>query len=182
MRILIATPLYPPDCGGAALYTKELAKRLSESHTVRVLHYGHLPEKIEGVKTFSVSKRYPLFLRLPSFFFFLLKEIRHADVLIAENGPSVELPVLFLSHLTSKPIIFHIGDRDAHEYAQKKGGLRKRIEERAFSRAKTTLPQTPISRPEILPFRPHPTEKMTKYEESWKTHLTRLTHLFSYGN
>ena len=35
MKILLATPLYPPEIGGPATYTKELAEQLKNKHNLK---------------------------------------------------------------------------------------------------------------------------------------------------
>src|SRR3989304_5326663 len=36
MKIIIATPIYPPEIGGPATYTKALCERLSKTHVIYV--------------------------------------------------------------------------------------------------------------------------------------------------
>ena len=64
MKILIVTPLYPPDIAGHSAYVKELALRLREAHTVTILAYNHIPEKIEGVNIITIQKHLPTLVRL----------------------------------------------------------------------------------------------------------------------
>jgi hypothetical protein len=67
MRILLASPLYPPDIAEPAPYVKELALRLSASHSVTVLTYGKHPETIERVRMHSVDKSTPRLVRLKAY-------------------------------------------------------------------------------------------------------------------
>ena len=151
MKIVIATPLFPPDIGGAAPYIKELVKRLSKKHAVTVVTYAHLPEKVAGVSFISVNKRRPLLIRLLHFTFVLWKEAQNADMLYAENGPSVELPVGFIKLFIQTPLIIHIGDDAAHKHAAKHP-LLIQIERFAFGKANKIIDNNPPLRPAILPF------------------------------
>lgn len=178
MRITIATPLYPPDTAPTALYVKELAKRLSEAHEVTILAYAHIPEKIEGITIIPISKRRPLPIRLFHFAISLIKEARKSDVVYAENGASVELPVVLVSLLTKARFVMHIGDRPAHEWAKVKF-FRRILESTALRQAHAVITDLPLPRPEILPFG-HPPD-LSQYESSWNIHIQSLESKFKNG-
>lgn len=173
MKIVLATPLYPPDIAPPAPYAKELAKRLADRHEVVVVAYGRLPERVEGVRIAAVDKRRPLPLRLVQYFFALRSAAKNADVLYIQNGPSVELPAGLLAYLTGIPLVMHIADLSAHRHAESSFWL-SRIERFALRRAQATLTDSPLPRPEILPFEPRPTEALAAYEASWVAHLQKL--------
>lgn len=180
MRVILATPLFPPDIGGAAPYSKELAERLAKAgHAVTVVTYGHLPEPVEGVEIIPVDKRQPLPVRLFRFASELRQAVRRADIIYAENGPSVEVPLLLTLLFSRTPLIFHIGDPAAHEYAQQHF-LRRMIENLVIRRAKTVIEEKPHERPEILPFQPYPQEELDAYERSWNAHMRKLTNTFTH--
>lgn len=180
MKILITTPLYPPDIAPAAQYIKELATRLKDTHDITILAYSYIPEEISGVHIIPVSKRQMLPVRLFHFTQVLIQEAHRADVVYAENGSSVELPLLLLSWCTKKPIILHIGDKAAHAYTQKTF-LRKLIHKAAAKGARHTLTTTPLEKPEIIPFKPYPEREFENYESSWHTHLDELSHIFQHA-
>ena len=140
MKIVLATPLYPPEIAEPAPYVKELAKRLSGRHAVTIVAYTRLPEKVSGVSIIVVDKHKPLFIRLVVYFFTLLRAAWHADIVYAMNGASVELPAALVALVTRRPFVFHIGDSVAHERAKQKQLLRF-IERFAFARTKeVTVP------------------------------------------
>jgi len=174
MRIAIATPLYPPDTAPAALYAKELAERLSNSHTVSLVVYGHLPEPIEGVHIVSIKKRLPLPLRLLAYTSSLLTETRRTDVLYVINGASVELPLLLVSRLSRTPFIFIAADADAFARADNSRALRF-LQRKAMRRSSAFIETLPMPRPEILPLEARPVEALATYERSWQEHLALLT-------
>lgn len=175
MNIILATPLYPPDTAPVALYVKELAARLKDKHKITIITYAHIPEEIEGVTIVEVKKRNFLPVRLLAFVVKLFQEVRDADFIYAENGPSVELPVVLVSMFTRIPFLLHMGDRPAHKRVKKNIVLRV-VESVALKYARKTIWNLPLSRPDILPFGPQP--DFTQYELSWSTHLHDLDNAF----
>ncbi|MES2668693.1 MAG: glycosyltransferase [Patescibacteria group bacterium] len=180
MRIVIATPLYPPDIALPAPYVKELARRLAYTHDVTVVAYGRYPEAIPGVRILVASKRYPLPIRLVAFFQLLLRAAKDADALIIENGPSVELPASVLALLTPIRLVMHVGDRDAHERARVSEML-GRIERFAQDRAHAVISDLPEPAPEILPFDEPSLGSFKGYEASWEAHLARIETALAHG-
>ncbi|OGZ18554.1 MAG: hypothetical protein A2494_02595 [Candidatus Lloydbacteria bacterium RIFOXYC12_FULL_46_25] len=180
MKIVIATPLYPPDIGDPAPYVKELAKRLAENDEVTVVSYGRLPEKVFGASFVSIEKRHPLPLRLLRFTIALFRATRKADVLYAENGASVELPAGIVALLTKKPLVLHIGDKVAQDKAES-GVLLRSIHTFAHGRARKVIQIIPKTRPEILPFTERPDAEFDAYERSWNTHIHELEEIFTHG-
>jgi hypothetical protein len=183
MRILIATPLYPPDIAEPAPYAKELAGRLGKDHAVTIVTYGDHPESIKGVTIRIVSKRYPLALRLIGFTFLLWKECWEADVLYVQNGPSVEFP-LFLVRLFSRISYFiRMTDTRAKHFAEKHAFI-KYIETRVIQSAQGEISSpsvpAPLPRPEILPLDTFPQKEVEAWEQSWNIHIEALVHTFSY--
>ena len=181
MKIVLATPLYPPDVAEPAPYIKELAKHLADGmHEVTVVAYSYLPEKIPGVHIVVVNKRKPLLLRLMQYTWLLWRAARTADVVYAQNGASVELPAGLITLFVQCPLVIHIGDTAAHERALVHPIFRC-VERFAFKRARTIVTDTPAPRPEILPFGPAPTVAQTTYQKSWEKHMSDLIKTFHYG-
>lgn len=178
LRIAIITPLFPPDTGGCARYIKTLTQRLSASHDVSLLTYGHIPEKVENVLIASIDKRLPLPLRLTYFFIELMKITKRADIIYLENGASTELPMRMVSFLKKTPYILHVGDTHAqkHDTAHP---LRSLIHRSIKKGAYAVITHSPVSKPDILPFHPHPAQEQEVYETSWKEHMTTIEELIS---
>lgn len=170
MRIVLATPLYPPEVADAAVYAKELSRRLAPSHDVTVVAYAHLPEQVPGVRVVAIDKRRPRLARLRTFRKALTAAVQNADALLAINGASVELPLLLVKRPRSMPLLFLTADRSAHE----RGGLLERL---ASARADRVVADLPPKRPEILPLEPTPDKELAAWEDAWKTHLTTLDSL-----
>lgn len=173
MKIVIVTPLYPPEIAEPAPYVKELATRLIAKHQVTVVLYGKLPEDVQGVSYRMVNKHLSLIRRIIMFTRVLIQTARENDILYVENGASVELPTLIARVVTRKPYIFHLGDERAlsHGTHNQLFGLLTRL---VRSTARTTITSRPPVRPEILPFVPHPTEACAAYEAAWNTHITEV--------
>ncbi len=193
MRLLIVTPLYPPDIAPLAVYVKEFAKRFSSRADITILAYAHIPEKIEDVRIVTVTKNIPLLFRLVSFTYTLWKESRKADIIFIQNGASVELPASVVSLVCNTPQIVRLGDPVALRSAKTRwilGVILKFVLFRATQivdeqtilthtyAKKTTGITTPSSRPEILPFTEYPKESFEQYEESWNEYLKQLAQIF----
>lgn len=177
MKIALATPLYPPDVEEPAPFVKEFARRLSESHSVTVLAYGAIPEEVPGVETRIVKKHLPVPLRLITFTFAIARLLRENDVVVIENGPSVEVPALVALSFSRAKTVLHLGDDRANIRAVRSRGLlfvQKRLRIRC-----TTIDMIPLPKPEILPFEAFPSEEMTAYERSWETFMHSFESLYA---
>lgn len=179
MKIVIATPLYPPDIAEPAPYVKELATRLEGMHAVTILTYGRLPEQIDGVHIIAVNKRLPLFFRLTRFMFALHKLAAKAEVLFVENGLSTELPALLVSFTSNARVVVHYGDRRASTH-EKEHSFHQLIGTMLRKRASAVIDDIPLSKPEIIPTQPRPIDAIKKYEDSWVKHISLLKKNFSH--
>ncbi len=177
MKIVITTPLYPPDIAEPAPYAKELTHRLSPHHKVTVVLFGRLPEVVQGVSFITIDKRTQLPVRLFQYARSLWQATKEADVIYVLDGSSVELIAGILSVLRKTPIVFHSGDKDSNEWISQKLSLRI-IRKLIRMRAKVEIDFLPPQRPEVLPFDPHPVADFTAYEQSWTTHIKNLETLF----
>lgn len=171
--------MYPPDNAAPAPYVRELATRLSSVHEVTIVAYTRLPEPIPGVTIVAIDKRSPLLVRLVRYFFALHSAARHADIMYAENGPSVELPATLVSILTGTPFVLHIGDAVAQGRMTTSATLRF-ISAFARKHAATVLSTSPLAKPEILPLLPRPIEEEHEYEMSWKEHLATIGKILNH--
>jgi hypothetical protein len=180
MKLVIATPLYPPDIAEPAPYVKELAARLAKEHEVVVVAYGRLPEPVPGARIVAVRKDRPLLLRLLAFTRALADEAVSADAVIAENGASVELPAAFVSLFSHTPFFFHVGDQAAHENAQK--NLPRHVIERIMrAHARAIIEDRPLPHPEVIPLQPEPVREEEEAEASWQRHVELLTETLAHA-
>lgn len=124
MRLLIATPLYPPDLGGPATYA-------------RLLETG-MPFPVVVVK-FGDVRWYPKVLRHIAYFIKLLWKIRSGDIVLALDPVSVGLPALCAAKLRRTPLVVKI----VGDYAWEQGVQRFRITDtldQFVRRARVPLP------------------------------------------
>jgi len=175
MKILLLTPLFPPDTGDPADYVKELAARLTE-HEVSVLMYGRLPESVPSATVVAVDKRQWLPLRLLKYAKALWLDSKAAELIIINNAPSTELPALLVSYFRPHKMLLCASDPLATTAA--KSGLYKIVHQLLMRRCKKTiiLPDGAVyKKPEVLPFTEIDESVYTKREDWWSNHINELT-------
>lgn len=95
-RILIATPLFPPQLGGPAIYAQNLSEEfLKLSHNVRVVSFGKY-------------LRYPSGLRHLLYFFALARRAVMCDLIFALDYISVGFPASIISLIFRKPLVIRV--------------------------------------------------------------------------
>lgn len=127
MKIVIATPLYPPDLAEPAPYVKELSIRMRKTHRITIATYANIPEKVSGVDIVSTSKQRPLPVRLMFYTLLLLRASHRANVLYAQSGSSVGLPIIIVHVLTHTPLVVHFFEDEAWERATEKHATEKTL-------------------------------------------------------
>jgi glycosyltransferase involved in cell wall biosynthesis len=111
MKVVIATPLYPPDIGGPATYTK-------------ILEEG-LPQKgieVEVVK-FGDVRHMPKLIRHYAYYRCIVKAARNADAVLALDPVSVGLPAAKAAQKAGKPFIVKIVGDYAWEQGTQRFGV-----------------------------------------------------------
>jgi glycosyltransferase involved in cell wall biosynthesis len=129
MKLIIATPIYPPEIGGPATYTKELSERLHKSHDLTVIAYTDVSDPFPHTRLVSVSKRRPLLVRLIKFFLAVKKQSASVDLIYVQNAMAAGLPVALASKLTGKPFVLKFVGDEAWERAAQHKLTEKRLEE-----------------------------------------------------
>ncbi|MEL6805409.1 MAG: hypothetical protein AAFO91_16695 [Bacteroidota bacterium] len=180
MQITIVSPLFPPDIGAPAPYVKELAGRLTAVHGVSVVCFGNIPESVDNVTIYTVSKRAWGLIRVWRLFLTLRQVATNSDVLYVQNGPSVELATLLFSYTNKTPIVLAISDFRATA-RQDSSWIRRWSAVQIAKRARRVLTFKnteelilPTEKPEILPFGEHPTAALNEYQDSWEQHIDGL--------
>ena len=115
MKILIATPLFPPETGPTATYSFAVAKRLASKHDVTVLTYANHTESLEGVRVRSVSKNKPLLVRLYLYTRALVHLSRRVDVVFAQRAVAAGLPAIIAKFITKTPVVIYQHEDEAWE-------------------------------------------------------------------
>lgn len=115
MKIIITTPLYPPEIGDIAIYSEQLAKKLSLLHSVSLITYSNHPLHNSGFNLFYAEKNKNILERLLKYFKILIKETDKNDVIILQTGIGAALPAFIVSRLKNKRIIFRFFEDESLE-------------------------------------------------------------------
>lgn len=177
MKILILTPLFPPDIGAPSSYVKTLLSQLTE-YDVTLLLYGYLPESAGNTNMVILDKRQPRAILLIKSFFTLLKFGRKADLVIINNGPSTELPAWAASFFLKTPMVLCQSDPLAIKSSSQ--GIYSLIHSFCIKRMKKihTLPENEYHylKAEKLPFTSFNTTAETTRQQWWRQHILELTN------
>lgn len=115
-RILIVTPLYPPEVGGPATYSKLLHEELPK--------YGY----IATVVNFGNVLHFPYIIRHIAFFFRCYKLAEGVEVVYAQDPLGTGLPAMLAAKLRGVDFYLKIvGDR-AWETGQQKFGVKELLD------------------------------------------------------
>jgi len=169
MKILIVTTLFPPDLSDSSRYCKELSKRLvDDGHSVEIILYGKIPEKIEKAHINVVRKSFLLPVRLLIFTVKYFMASLHKDRVIISNGPAVDFPTFLIYPFVFEKATYLISDSAA---VTKSSGTRHYI----YSFLKAHLPTLAVDtkkylKPEIHPFKTSDFSP-EEFNENWKSHL-----------
>jgi glycosyltransferase involved in cell wall biosynthesis len=117
MKIVIATPLYPPEIGGPATYVKILEEGLPV-HDIDV-----------EVITFSNVRHLPKIIRHYVYYRRVLKAALYADVVLALDPVSVGLPAMYAAKKAGKPFVVKIVGDYAWEQGQQRFGVTENLDE-----------------------------------------------------
>ncbi len=117
MKLVIATPLYPPEIGGPSTYAKLLVERLPERGI-----------EVELIK-FSDVRRLPKLLRHYVYERRVRAALRGADAALALDPVSVGLPTMRAAKKMRKPFIVKIVGDYAWEQGQQHFGVRQDLDE-----------------------------------------------------
>ena len=98
MKVLIVTPLYPPEIGGPATYTAALKR-----------HLGSLGFNLT-ILPFSRVRVYPKVFRHLLFTYQIWKKSKGVDLVYAQDPVSVGFPVFLACRLRKKKFILRINE------------------------------------------------------------------------
>ena len=116
MKLVIATPLYPPDIGGPATYAKILEEGLPGKDI-----------EVELVK-FSDVRHLPKLIRHYVYYRRVYKAARHANVVLALDPVSVGLPAMYAAKRAEKPFVVKIVGDYAWEQGVQRSGLTQNLD------------------------------------------------------
>jgi glycosyltransferase involved in cell wall biosynthesis len=139
MKIVLATPLYPPEIGGPATYTKELAERLVKGNEVIVVALASSDAvAAPGTKLIVVEKDRPLPVRLGRYFVALLRASRGADLIYAQNAVAAGFPAMLVGMLRHIPVVIKFVGDEAWERTRQAKLTDRQLEEFLARPDKTT--------------------------------------------
>lgn len=127
MKIVIATPLYPPEIGGPATYTKELVTHLRNTHECVVVAYTNNTQPIEESTLIPISKNQGLVVRLYKYFRALKQAGGDADVIYVQNAVAAGFPAVLVGILIKKPVVLKFVGDEAWERATQHKKTQKRL-------------------------------------------------------
>lgn len=117
MRILIATPLYPPQSGGPATYSK-------------VLEHGLPAQEIDvALVKFGEVLNYPKGIRHVLYLLNILKAGKTCDALFALDPVSTGFPTMLAAKILRKPYVVKIVGDYAWEQARQRHGVQVSLDD-----------------------------------------------------
>lgn len=130
-KILLATPIYPPEIGGPATYTKELIEKLKNDFEITVLTYGDKNKSplFDGSTLHIIDKNKSMPVRLMLYTIKLLSLARKVDVIYVQNAVAAGLPVAIASKILGKPFILKFVGDEAWERATQRKETTKFLED-----------------------------------------------------
>ncbi len=129
MNMLIVTTIFPPDLGGPATYSYEIAKRLTKlGHKISVVTYGNKQDKkINGFYVYYI--RYPEISKIINYpyrlinAFLVTKRITkkfNPDIIYAQNPDMAGIPACLVSKLYRKKFVLKFVGDWVWEFAKNK--------------------------------------------------------------
>ncbi|MFC2052221.1 glycosyltransferase family 4 protein [Chloroflexota bacterium] len=134
MKICIITPIFPPEIGGPATYSYELARRLRDNHSVRIVTRTDSPDHLGGVDIFRIPfgifepirRNFPYrVLRFlngwKNLFLYLVRNRKHYDLLYFLATDKLGLAALLYALVLRKPAVLKFVGDDVWEAAFRRG-------------------------------------------------------------
>ncbi len=120
MRVLITSPVFPPDLGGPAVYVPSFARfMLDRGHDVKVVAFCSEDEPQGFPFPIRAVPRGPLPIRYLKAFFAVLKEAKDVDIVYVQEH--LALLHVLAAKLRGKPAVIRIMVDGSWEIAHRKG-------------------------------------------------------------
>lgn len=121
MKILLATPLYPPEIGGPATYAKILHDELpKQGHTLHIVRFGRVRHLPSGIRHLV-------------YFFMLLRHVLGSDVVYALDPVSVGAPAALAAWFFRKPFLLKVvGDFAWEQFQNQKSRIKNQNDDARF--------------------------------------------------
>lgn len=128
MKIIVATPMYPPEIAEPAPYVKEVSRRLSGEHTITIVSYANIVEKLPQGTFIAINKKDPLPIRLLKYTYTLFRASRAQDIIYVQGGTAAGLPAIIVGYLRGIPVVLRFSEDEAWERAIQEGLTTKSLE------------------------------------------------------
>jgi glycosyltransferase involved in cell wall biosynthesis len=130
-KILLATPIYPPEIGGPATYTKELSQRLHDKYDLTILTYGEEGKSpvFPGTKLITINKSLSMPIRVLMYTLKLLSISKDFDLIYVQNAVASGLPVAINKMIRKTPFILKFVGDEAWERATQRKETTKFLED-----------------------------------------------------
>jgi len=171
MRLVIATPLYPPEIGGPATYAKILAEELPNRGI-----------EVEVVK-FSEVRHLPKLIRHYVYYRRVRRAASHADMVLALDPVSVGLAAQRAAKKAGKPFVVKVVGDYAWEQGQQRFGVKQSLDEFV---ATTRVPlsvrilrriQTRVARNAVMVI--VPSDYLKKIVRQWGIAAEKITVIYN---
>jgi glycosyltransferase involved in cell wall biosynthesis len=122
MKVLIATGIYPPDIGGPAIYSVNLARELELLNCkVSIVAYGKKKIQSYNNNVCIVDKEQNILKSYLNFFSSVRRQSKSVDIVYVLDLISSGLPATLAAKLNKKKVVFRTGGDFLWEKAYQKG-------------------------------------------------------------
>lgn len=124
MKIVIPTPIFPPEIGGPATYVYELAKRLSTEHEIIIITFTQDPQPVKNTNVVSISlhKHFlGILFRQLKLAIAIYKYGKNSDIIYAQGPVVVGFTSTIIGTALNKPTIIKFVGDIAWEEAERRG-------------------------------------------------------------
>lgn len=121
MKIVLATPLYPPETDRQARYIERLALALQSNHQVSILAYADQVESNDKLNISVVNKHQTLWLRLIKFFSRLSHLAQGADLMFVQGALAAGWPAILVQKFKKIPTIINWSEDEVYKRALYQG-------------------------------------------------------------
>ena len=128
MKIIVATPMYPPEIAEPAPYVKEVSRRLSNEHVITIVSYANMTEGHPQATFVAVNKKDPLPIRLLKYAYTLFRVSRDANIIYVQGGTAAGLPAVIVGYIRSISVVLRFNEDEAWERAIQEGTTSKSLE------------------------------------------------------
>jgi|SRR3989344_2677880 len=129
-KILIAAEIFPPDIGGPATYSYDLAHELARrGFTIGVVCYGEGSGSVSGFNIYKISRNQNIFSRYIKYIFALYKYSKDFDIIYAQGPIASGIPAYIINNIFKKKYIVKVVGDYAWEKAMNSGKTKFTIDE-----------------------------------------------------